>query len=132
MYLLDTNTLIYFFKNLGNVSEILLSKSPKEIAIPAITLYELEVGIAKSKNPQKRRKQLNEFVSQVTVFQFGAKEAAIAALVRANLERKGTPIGPYDTLIAGIALSTKSTLVTHNTKEFKRIKKLNIEDWFKG
>ena len=131
MYLLDTNTLIYFFKNLGNVSEILLSKSPKEIAIPSITLYELEVGIAKSKNPQKRRKQLNEFVSQVTVFQFGAKEAAIAALVRANLERKGTPIGPYDTLIAGIALSTKSTLVTHNTKEFKRIKKLNIEDWFK-
>jgi tRNA(fMet)-specific endonuclease VapC len=132
LYLLDTNTLIYFFKNLGNVSEILLSKSPKEIAIPAITLYELEVGIAKSKNPQKRRKQLNEFVSQVAVFQFGAKEAAIAALVRANLERKGTPIGPYDTLIAGIALSTKSTLVTHNTKEFKRIKKLNIEDWFKG
>jgi tRNA(fMet)-specific endonuclease VapC len=132
LYLLDTNTLIYFFKNLGNVSERLLSKSPKEIAIPAITLYELEVGIAKSKNPQKKRKQLNEFVSHVTVFQFGAKEAAIAALVRANLERKGTPIGPYDTLIAGIALSTKSTLVTHNTKEFKRIKKLNIEDWFKN
>ncbi len=131
MYLLDTNTLIYFFKNLGNVSEILLSKSPKEIAIPAITLYELQVGIAKSKNPQKRRKQLNEFVSQVTVFQFGAKEAAIAVLVRANLESKGTQIGPYDTLIAGIALSTKSTLVTHNTKEFKRIEKLNIEDWFK-
>jgi tRNA(fMet)-specific endonuclease VapC len=131
LYLLDTNTLIYFFKNIGNVSEVLLSKSPKEIAIPAITLYELEVGIAKSQNPGKRRKQLNEFVSQVTVFQFGAKEAAIAAHVRANLERKGTPIGPYDTLIAGIALSSKSTLVTHNTKEFKRIKKLIIEDWFR-
>jgi tRNA(fMet)-specific endonuclease VapC len=130
LYLLDTNTLIYFFKDLGNVSKILLSKSPKEITIPSITLYELEVGIAKSKSPQKRRKQLSEFVSQVTVSQFGANEASMAALVRANLESKGTPIGPYDNLIAGIALSTKSILVTHNTKEFKRIKKLNIEDWF--
>ncbi len=130
MYLLDTNTLIYFFKNLGNVSEVLLSKPPKEIAIPSITLYELEVGIAKSNNPQKRSKQLNEFVSQVTLSHFGAKETAIAALVRANLESKGTPIGPYDTLIAGIALSTQSILVTHNTKEFTRIKKLHIEDWF--
>ena len=130
MYLLDTNTLIYFFKNLGKVSEILLSKSPKEIAIPVVTLYELEVGIAKSNNRQKRRKQLNEFVSQVAVFQFGTKEARRAAIVRATLESNGTPIGPYDTLIAGIALSTKSTLVTHNTKEFIRIIKLNLEDWF--
>jgi tRNA(fMet)-specific endonuclease VapC len=130
LYLLDTNTLIYFFKNIGNVSEVLLSKPPKKIAIPAITLYELEVGIAKSNNPSKRRKQLNEFVSQISVYQFGAKEAAIAAHIRATLESQGTPIGPYDTLIAGIALSTKSILVTHNTKEFNRIKKLNIEDWF--
>ena len=130
MYLLDTNTLIYFFKNMGNVSERLLSKSPREIAIPVIALYELEVGIAKSKKPQKRRKQLNELISQVTVFPFGKEEAATAAHIRANLESKGTPIGPYDTLIAGIALSTKSTLVTRNTKEFNRIKKLTLEDWF--
>jgi tRNA(fMet)-specific endonuclease VapC len=130
VYLLDTNTLIYFFKNQGNVSETLLSKSPQEIAIPAITLYELEVGIAKSKHPQKRRKQLHEFVSQVAVFPFGAKQAATTARIRAALEKKGTPIGPYDTLIAGIALSTQSTLVTHNTKEFKRIRQLALEDWF--
>jgi len=93
-------------------------------------LYELEVGIAKSKNPKKRKKQLGDLVSTVTISPFGAKEAAAATLIRATLENKGTPIGSYDTLIAGIALSTKSTLVTHKTKEFKRIKKLNIEDWF--
>ena len=130
MYLLDTNTLIYFFKNLGNVSGVLLSKSPKEITIPAIALYELEVGIAKSKNPKKRKKQLSDLVSTVAISPFGAKEAAAAALIRATIESKGTPIGPYDTLIAGIALSTKSALVTHNTKEFNRIKNLTIEDWF--
>jgi tRNA(fMet)-specific endonuclease VapC len=130
LYLLDTNTLIYFFKGLGNVAEVLLSKSPKEIAITSITLYELEVGILKSSNPQTRKKQLNEFVSQIAVYQLGAKEAAMSALIRADLESQGTPIGPYDILIAGIALSTKSTLVTHNTKEFSRIKALDIEDWF--
>ncbi len=130
MYILDTNTIIYFFKGIGNVAKVLLSKSPKEIAISAITLYELEVGIAKSRNPQKKREQLNEFVSQIKVFQFGAEEAASSAHIRATLESQGTPIGPYDTLIAGIALSTKSTLVTHNIKEFSRIKRLNIEDWF--
>jgi len=58
MYLLDTNTLIYFFKGMGNVAQELLSKSPKEIGIPSIVLYELEVGIAKSKSPRKRLQQL--------------------------------------------------------------------------
>jgi tRNA(fMet)-specific endonuclease VapC len=51
-------------------------------------------------------------------------------MIRADLESKGTPIGPYDTLIAGIALSSGAILVTHNTKEFKRVKGLNIEDWY--
>ena len=130
MYLLDTNTLIYFFKDLGNVSKVLLSKSPHEIAISSIALYELEVGIEKSNNPQKRKKQLKELVSQVTVLPFGEKEAEAAAHIRAALESKGTPIGPYDTLIAGVALSSRSILITHNIKEFKRVENLHIEDWF--
>ena len=54
MFLLDTNTLIYFFKGIGNVSKNLLSKSPKDIGIPSIVIFELEVGIAKSKSPRKR------------------------------------------------------------------------------
>lgn len=130
MYLLDTNTLIYFFKDLGNVSKVLLSKSPHEITIPSIALYELEVGIEKSNNPQKRKKQLKELVSQVALLPFGEKEAEAAAHIRATLESKGTPIGPYDTLIAGVALSSRSILVTHNIKEFKRVENLHIEDWF--
>ncbi len=130
MYLLDTNTVIYFFKGLGNVAEKLLSKSPQEIAIPSIVLYELEVGIAKSKNPQKRKEQLDSLLLYIKVFPFASKEAKLAASVRAELERLGTPIGGYDTLIAGTALSTNSTLITHNTKEFKRVQNLKMEDWF--
>ena len=76
----------------------------------------------------KRKKQLTALVSRVTVSPFGAEEARVAVGIRAGLERKGTPIGPYDTLIAGIALHTRSILVPHNTKEFKRINNLVIED----
>lgn len=130
MYLLDTNTLIYFFKGLGNVAENLLSKSPKDISIPSIALYELEVGIAKSNSPKKRKKQLESLISRITVLPFASKEAEVAAVIRAELENIGTPIGPYDTLIAGIALSSNATLVTHNTKEFNRVEGLSLEDWF--
>ncbi|MCB2183543.1 MAG: type II toxin-antitoxin system VapC family toxin [Desulfobulbaceae bacterium] len=130
MYLLDTNTLIYFFKGMGNVAETLLSKSPKDISIPSITLYELEVGIAKSNNPKKRKTQLESLISRITVLPFTSKEAAVAAMIREELEHIGTPIGPYDTLIAGIALSSNATLITHNTKEFSRVEGLIIEDWF--
>ena len=130
MYILDTNTLIYFFKGIGNVANILLSKSPKDISIPSITLYELEVGIAKSNNPVKRKKQLEALISRISIAPFGTNEAEVAAMVRADLESKGKSIGPYDTLIAGIALSNNATLVTHNTKEFERVNGLTIEDWY--
>lgn len=130
MYLLDTNTLIYFFKGIGDVANILLSKAPQDILIPSIVLYELEVGIAKSTKPKKRTIQLEALISRVNISSFGAQEAKVAATIRANLESKGTPIGPYDILIAGTALSNNATLVTHNTKEFKRIKSLKIEDWY--
>ncbi|MCI5118350.1 MAG: type II toxin-antitoxin system VapC family toxin [Candidatus Electrothrix sp. LOE1_4_5] len=130
MYLLDTNTLIYFFKDIGNVAETLLSKSPKNISIPSIVLYELEVGIAKSNNPKKRKKQLEALTSRITVQSFTPREAEAAAIIRANLEKQGTPIGPYDTLIAGMALSINATLVTNNTREFQRVAGLSLEDWF--
>lgn len=130
MYLLDTNTLIYFFKGIGDVANILLSKAPKDIFIPSIALYELEVGIAKSTKPKKRRKQLESLISRINISSFGSPEAKVAAMIRANLEGKGTTIGPYDTLIASTALSNNAILVTHNTKEFRRVKGLSIEDWY--
>jgi len=61
---------------------------------------------------------------------FSEKEAAAAAAIRVELEKKGTPIGPFDILIGGTALAHQSILVTHNIKEFSRIKKLQVEDWY--
>ncbi len=129
-YVLDTNTLIYFFKGLGNVSDRLLSIPPAEIGIPAIVLYELKVGIGKSGTSKKRKIQLKEFISLVKIIPFGYEEARCAANIRVKLERKGVPIGPYDILIAASALADRGTLVTHNLKEFERVEGLKIEDWY--
>jgi len=130
MYVLDTNILIYFFKGLGNVSQNLLVQSPSDIGIPAIVYYELEVGIKKSKSPEKRIKQLKDLISIINVLHFGKTEAQASAQIRAQLEKEGAPIGPYDILIAGTALANQATLVTHNWEEFKRIKNLKVIDWY--
>jgi len=131
MYVIDTNSLIYFFKGVGQVPARFLEISPKEIAIPSVVLYELEYGIAKSTSPRKRQAQLRELCSLVEILPFDSEAAKISASIRASLEKKGTPIGPHDVLIAGTALATKSILVTNNTKEFSRVPKLKLDNWYK-
>jgi len=130
MWVLDTNTLIYFFKGEGRVAETLFQHPPKDIAVPAIVVYELQVGIAKSSSPQKRTGQLRELLSTLQVLPFHQREAEAAANLRAMLEKQGLPIGPYDTLIAGTALAHGAILVSRNTREFRRIKSLRVENWY--
>lgn len=130
MWVLDTNTLIHFFKGMGRVPETLLSHAPGDIALPAIVLYELEVGIAKSTAPRKRRQQLKTLIKATQVLPFGVAEAEAAAHIRVSLEQQGQPPGPYDLLIAGTALAHNAVLVTRNTRGFQRIKNLKLEDWF--
>jgi tRNA(fMet)-specific endonuclease VapC len=90
----------------------------------------LEVGIAKSRAPRKRREQLDSLVNLIHVLPFGKDEASAAARIRAQLEKRGLPIGPLDNLIAGTALAHRATLVTRNIKEFARIKGLEIQNWY--
>lgn len=130
MYLLDTNTLIYFFKGKGDVAKNMFILSPSDIYIPSIVIYELEVGIEKSTNSQKRQQQLKQLLSNVNIIDFTTKEATQSANIRATLESIGKPIGPMDTLIAGCAKAHNLTLVTHNTKEFQRVEGLKLQDWF--
>ena len=130
MYLLDTNTIIYFFKGMGNISKNLFNVSPKDIFIPLIVVYELEVGIAKLNDSQKRQEQLKRLLSQITIIDFAQKEAVQSAKIRADLEKKGTRIGSIDVLIAGCAKANNLVLVTRNTKEFQRVENLQIVDWY--
>ena len=130
MFLLDTNTLIYFFKGQGRVPERMLATPPGEVAISAVSLYEIEVGIAKSAQPTKRRRQFDTFLAVVSLLPFDRAAARAAATVRAELERRGRPIGPLDNLIAGTALAHRATLVTRNTREFSRLPNLAVIDWY--
>lgn len=75
MWVLDTNTLIYFFRGEGEVAKEILARSPGDIGIPSIVLFELAVGIAKSTSPHKRLRQLEQLTSVVRTLPFGAAEA---------------------------------------------------------
>jgi tRNA(fMet)-specific endonuclease VapC len=130
MFLLDTNTLIYFFRGQGRVAERLLATPPADVAISAVSLYEIEVGIAKSAQPAKRRRQFDTLLAVVSVLPFDRAAGHAAAMVRAELERRGLPIGPLDNLIAGVAVAHRATLVTRNTREFSRLSNLAVTDWY--
>ena len=130
MYILDTNTLIYYFKGQGQVAQNLANVPPEEIGVSTIVLFELQVGIAKSTSPTKRTQQLQQFLSRVKLVPFDHNSAIFAATIRTQLEQQGTPIGPINVLIAGTATSLQATLVTHNVKEFSRVSGLVITDWY--
>jgi len=130
MYVLDTDIVIYYLRGQGHVANRLLASEPTEIAISTITLYELEVGIAKSTQPAQRWQQLNALIESVMVLPFDEVAARHAGRIRALLERQGTPIGAMDYLIAGIVLAHNAVLVTHNVAEFSRVPDLVCEDWF--
>lgn len=130
MFVLDTNTVIYYFKDMGGVATRLLATPPRDVAISAVSLFELEVGIQKSSASAKRRKQLDTLVGLVTVLPFGAQEARAAATIRAKLEKRGTPIGPLDNLIAGTAAVHGATIVTRNVDEFSRVRGVRVANWF--
>jgi tRNA(fMet)-specific endonuclease VapC len=130
MYVLDTNSVVFFFKGHGRVAARLLARKPAEVALPAIVLYELEVGVIRSTDPVRRREQLDTLLEATRVIPFGPPEARAAARIRGELERSGEGIGPLDTLIAATALASGGTLVTHNTREFRRVRGLSVEDWY--
>lgn len=130
MFVLDTNTVIYFFQGRGGIAVRLLDTAPSAIGLSAIVLFELETGIAKSSAPSRRRRQLDMLVEAATLLPFGSAEARAAAEARSVLERAGTPIGPLDNLIAGTAIAAGGTLVTRNVDEFSRIPGLRVVNWY--
>ena len=131
-YLLDTNICIYLIKKRpSEVIERFRQHPPQDVAISTITLFELQYGIEKSKYRQRSEDALTKFLLQLNLIKLDRSSAIEAATIRAQLERKGMVIGPYDLLIAGLAKSLDMILVTNNTKEFKRIADLNLENWVK-
>lgn len=129
-YMLDTNICIYVMKNRpNNVIKKFLSHDPEELCISAITYAELMHGVEKSMAVERNRIALSLFLSPITIIDFDMRAAEEYGKIRSDLEKRGTPIGPMDTLIAGHAKSRDLILVTNNTKEFDRVAGLSVEDW---
>ena len=130
MYLLDTNICIYVMKDsFPTLTKRLLSTDPSDVAISAVTIYELEYGAAKSRWGERTRDKLYAFLSPFSIIPFDAYDAAAAGYIRWLLAQHGSPIGPYDIQIAAQAFARDMTVVTHNTREFERIPNLKVEDW---
>lgn len=130
MYLLDTNICIYLMKEKFPKLQSRIESEPLfNIALSSVTVAELEYGIAKSNFPKKNRELLYGFLSPFEIIPFSELDAEIFGLIRAYLNKKGTPIGPYDLQIASQCLSRNLCLITNNVKEFERVPKLIIKNW---
>jgi tRNA(fMet)-specific endonuclease VapC len=128
--LLDTNTCIYIINNRPpNVLEKFRKYKAGEVGISSIAASELAYGVAKS-GSLKNRKALEMFLAPLQILPFDSQCLWFYADLRASLEKQGQSIGPMDTLIAAHALSIGGKLVTNNVKEFVRVPKLKLENWF--
>ena len=131
-YMLDTNICIYTIKHKPpEVIKNFLKHNPDDMCISSITYAELMRGVEKSQAVERNRMALTLFLSALTILPFDYYAAEEYGKVHAELERKGTPIGPMDMLIAGHARSEGLVLVTNNTREFFRVDDLEVEDWTK-
>lgn len=132
-YLFDSNLCIAILNGKtgnieGNLNRAILGGSSFHVS--SIVVHELWYGVAKSQLVLSNTQKLNAFLKKyVSILSFDEEDAKAAAAIRAELSRKGTPIGPYDVLIAGQALVRGLTLVTANTREFSRVTGLKLVDW---
>lgn len=133
MYVLDTNVVIDIFRPdrvaVRTAYAGAIAKNSK-LVISSITLFELNVGIAKSNDPANEMARIATFLSgHAAPLDFTSQDAEVAGHLRAKLERAGTPIGPYDVLIAAQALRRDVTLVSADLAEFGRIPGLKVVSW---
>ena len=128
--LLDTNICIYFLNRKSEkVIDHFQRSAPAGIKLSSITAAELYYGADKSKARIKNRKIAEEFVSTFQIIPLDSACCNYYSKIRNSLEKSGTLIGPMDMLIASICLANNFILVTNNTKEFKRVANLKLENW---
>ena len=129
-YLLDTNACIVYLNHVNSPVQMRMKQlRPRQIYLCSVVKSELFFGAMKSQRTDKALQKLEFFFENLPSISFGDKAAQKFGEIRAYLQQRGTPIGPYDLQIAAIALVNDFTLVTHNTREFCRVDGLKLEDW---
>jgi len=128
-YMLDTDILIYTIKNKPDPMRDVFQRHHGLLCLSAVTLGELIYGAEKSEQSLRNLADVEGIAARMAVMPFDDQAAVQFGQLRAELAKKGKPIGPYDVMIAGHARALGLTLVTNNTREFKRVPGLRIENW---
>ncbi|MBI4669070.1 MAG: PIN domain-containing protein [Elusimicrobia bacterium] len=128
-YLLDTNTVIYWLKGNKGIENKVGDIGPEKIGIPFPAACELYYGAFKSQHQEKNTDKLRELFLRIPILSVQESEAELFGKIKAALEASGKTADDADLLIASCALCLRATLVTHNTRHFKWIPNLRIEDW---
>jgi tRNA(fMet)-specific endonuclease VapC len=127
-YLLDANAVIALLNDTTSpIARRIRRFTPRDCGVSAVVMHELYYGAFKSQRVEMNVARVDAL--QFPVVEFDLEDARQAGEIRAQLASKGTPIGPFDVLIAGQAKARDLTLVTHNTSEFQRVEGLRVEDW---
>lgn len=128
-FMLDTNICIFTIKNKPERVRERFNLNSDRMCISSVTLMELIYGAEKSQAVERNLAVVESFVSRLSVLDYDALAAVHSGQIRAELAGRGTPVGPYDQMIAGHARSRGLIVVTNNLKEFERIPAIRVEDW---
>ncbi len=128
-YMLDTNICIFVIKNRPIHLRNIFNSEAQHLCISSVTLAELMFGAEKYEQVARNLQTVENFSARLPVVPFDETAATHCGQIRASLERAGTPIGPYDLMIAGHARCEGLVLVTNNKREFERVDGLRIENW---
>jgi len=127
IYLLDSNAVIALLKGHAGFLTRMRQYTPQDFAVPAIAAHELYYGAYKGQRTSEHLARVEAL--QFAILEFDREDARRAGELRAVLAAAGTPIGPYDVLIAGQAVARGLILITRNIREFQRAPTLRVEDW---
>jgi tRNA(fMet)-specific endonuclease VapC len=128
-YMLDTDTFSYLVKGSHPVQQAALKINPDEIKISVVTQAEVWFGLQLHPSGAQKQARIRELFEGIEVLSLDSTVAKSYAVIRAKLHKTGTLIGPNDLWIAAHALSQGMTLVTNNTRQFKRVPGLKLENW---
>lgn len=128
-YMLDTNICIFIIKHKPPHVRETLNQHSDQLCISTVTLMELVYGAEKSASPEKNLSVVEGFAARLEVLEYDSSAAYHSGQLRSELAKAGTPIGPFDQMIAGHARSKGLILVTNNLREFNRVPGLRVEDW---
>lgn len=128
-YLLDTSFCIRVLRDRSQAVRARFNAEAEGLCLSDVVLYELLYGAERASDPARVRREVEHFAGRMAVLPFDSDAAAHTAEIRAELERLGCVIGPYDLMIAGHARSRGLVVVTGNLGEFERVRGLRCEDW---